>query len=126
MRRGISIAACAVVVALIVAAPTADARRKTVAIYSGVDLGKYFRRVVLPQYPYEARRLGISGRGTYRAHVEASGKVTRVEVVRSAGHKALDDVVIIAARQWRAHPGKKLEIDFPLAFVAPGIPAPGQ
>jgi TonB family protein len=126
MVRVLLIWACAAILSLTVGTPVADARRKTAGIYSGVDLAKYFRRVRLPEYPYEARRLGLSGRGTYRAHVEASGKVTRVEVVQSAGHKALDDVVIAAALQWTAHPGKKLEVDFPLAFVAPGVPVPWQ
>ncbi len=91
-------------------------------------MGKYFSAVVLPTYPYEARRRGWSGRGTFRAYAESNGKVSRVEVIRSTGHKALDDAVVTAARRWRAREARKLEIDFPIAFLAPfeGMPPPGQ
>jgi TonB family protein len=104
-----------------------QAQSKSAGIFSGPDLGKYFSLVKLPEYPWEARRNGLSGRGTYRAHVEATGKVTRVEVVQSTGHKILDEAVVSATYEWRARPGRKREIDFPIAFQAPygGRPPPG-
>ena len=115
-----------VAVTLFAAASRLEALPPQPRIFSGVDLFKYFSRVALPEYPYDARRMGWSGRGTFRAHVEPSGKVTRVEVIRSTGYKALDEAVVIAGRRWRARPGRKLEIDFPIAFLPPdgGRPPP--
>lgn len=93
-------------------------------IFSGPDLAKYFDSVWLPEYPYEARAKSWSGRGTFRAYVEANGKVSRVVVIKSTGYKAVDEAVVTAARRWRAKPGRKLEIDFPIAIIAPpGAPA---
>ncbi|HSH38184.1 MAG TPA: energy transducer TonB [Chthoniobacterales bacterium] len=94
-------------------------------VFTGPDIGKVFSRLLLPEFPYEARRNSWSGRGTFRAHVSAEGKVTRVEVVKSTGHGALDDAVLRAVRHWRAHPGRKMEVDFPMAFIAPPRPRPG-
>jgi TonB family protein len=88
-------------------------------VFTGPDLGRYFQRVWVPEYPYAARRNRVSGRGTYRAYIEPSGKVSRVIVIKSAGLVDLDDAVVRAAINWRARPGKKLEVDFPMAFVAP-------
>lgn len=88
-------------------------------VFTGPDMGRYFARILIPEYPYEAARTRVSGRGTYRAYVEPNGKVSRVIVIKSTGSGALDDAVVRAALQWRARPGKKLEVDFPMAFIAP-------
>lgn len=88
-------------------------------VFTGPEMGRYFERIRVPEYPYEARKNRVSGRGTYRAYIEPSGKVTRVVVIKSAGLGVLDDAVVRAALDWRARPGKKLEVDFPMAFVAP-------
>ena len=88
-------------------------------VFTGPDMGRYFERIWVPEYPFAARRNGVSGRGTYRAYVEASGKVSRVTVIKSAGLRDLDDAVVRAALNWRGRPGKKREVDFPMAFVAP-------
>ena len=94
-------------------------------IFTGPELTQIFYKIYLPEYPYEARRSSWSGRGTFRAHIAADGKVTRVDVVKSTGHRSMDDVVIRAALLWRAKPGRKMEVDFPMAFVAPPRP-PGH
>lgn len=94
-------------------------------IFTGPELTQIFYKIVLPEYPYEARRNSWSGRGTFRAHIAADGTVTRVDVVKGTGHRSMDDVVIRAALQWRAKPGRKMEVDFPMAFVAPPRP-PGH
>jgi len=88
-------------------------------VFTGPDLGRYFKRIWVPTYPYAARRNRVGGRGTYRAYVEPNGKVTSVVVIKSAGLRELDDAVIHAALGWVALPGKKREIDFPMAFVPP-------
>ena len=111
---------CAAMIAL-VAATVAHGRPQP-RIFTGPELTQIFHKIVLPEYPYEARQNSWSGRGTFRAHIAADGKVTRVEVVKSTGHRAMDDVVVIAARRWRAKPGRKMEVDFPMAFIAPPQP----
>ena len=88
-------------------------------VFTGPDIGRYFAIIRVPEYPYAARRNRVGGRGTYRAFVEANGKVTKVAVIKSAGLRELDDVVIAAALGWKAKPGKKREIDFPMAFIPP-------
>src|SRR6476661_1221060 len=71
-------------------------------VFTGPDLGRYFKRIWVPTYPYIARRNRAGGRGTYRAYVEANGKVTKVVVIKSAGLRELDDAVISAAMGWVA------------------------
>lgn len=88
-------------------------------VFTGPDLGRYFKRIWIPEYPYIARKNRVSGRGTYRAYIEPSGKVTRVVVIKSTGSRELDDAVVKAAIAWKARPGKKLEVDFPVAFLPP-------
>lgn len=88
-------------------------------VFTGPDIARYFKLIWVPEYPYAAKRNRVSGRGTYRAYVEPSGKVTKVVVIKSAGLPELDDVVIHAALGWVALPGRKREIDFPMAFLAP-------
>lgn len=96
-------------------------------IFTGPELTQIFHRIVLPEYPYEARRAYLSGRGTYRAHVKADGTVARVEVIKSTGNRSLDEAVVAAARRWRTKPGRKFEVDFPMAFVAPRpVPPPND
>jgi TonB family protein len=99
--------------------PSGQAVLQRPQIFTGPDIGKIFTIIRLPDYPYEARKNSWSGRGTFRAFVEPSGKVVHVVVVKSTGHRELDDAVIWAAHQWRARPGGKREVDFPMAFIAP-------
>lgn len=88
-------------------------------VFTGPDLLRYFQLVWVPTYPYAARERRVGGRGTYRAFVQANGKVTAVVVIKSAGLPELDDAVIHAAMGWKGKPGKKREVDFPMAFIPP-------
>jgi TonB family protein len=106
------------VILVVLGGGLSTARPLGTQVFTGPDLGRYFQRVWVPEYPYAARRNRVSGRGTYRAYIEPSGKVSRVIVIKSAGLVDLDDAVVRAAINWRARPGKKLEVDFPMAFVA--------
>ena len=114
----------AILVVLLVTG-VANAQPPRPGVFTGPEIWNIFKVIRLPEYPYEARRSSWSGRGTFRAHVTADGKVTRVEVVKSTGHRAVDEAVLTAARSWRAHPGRKMEVDFPIAFVAPARPPSG-
>ena len=118
-----SITRSAAIIALLAATTTHG--KPQPGIFTGPELTRIFYKIVLPEYPYDARRSSWSGRGTFRAHIAADGKVTRVDVVKSTGHRSMDDVVIAAALRWRAQPGRKMEVDFPMAFVAPPRP-PGH
>ena len=70
-----------------------------------------------PEYPYEARRSGITGKGLLRIYVDESGKVTDVKVLKSTGNPLLDFAGLTAFRRWRAKPGVRREVDMPLTFV---------
>ena len=89
------------------------------AVVSGKELEQLFIHPRAPEYPFEAQRNSWSGRGVYRAFVTREGKVSRVQVLHTAGHSILDDMVVRAALQWRARPGRPKEIDFPMIFVLP-------
>jgi TonB family protein len=94
-------------------------------VITGPELLRVFINPRPPQYPFEARRNGWSGRGVYRVFVTPEGKVSRVVILHSTGHSAMDDMVILAAMQWRAKPGRPKEVDFPIIFVAPPRNSPG-
>jgi TonB family protein len=94
-------------------------------VITGPELSRVFMSPRPPEYPYEARRNGWSGRGVYRAFVTPEGKVSRVLILHSMGHSGMDEMVVRAAMQWRAKPGRPKEVDFPIIFVAPPRSTPG-
>ncbi len=60
-----------------------------------------------PEYPLEARRRYLTGRGLLILHIDRkTGAVTSVEIAKSIGYKILDDAAVRAFRQWRFKPGK--------------------
>lgn len=60
----------------------------------------------LPTYAYEARKMHLSGSGLYLIRVDIkTGKVKRVTVAKTAGHKFLDQQVIYAVERWRFQAG---------------------
>jgi len=92
------------------------------------ELQTYFLSVSPPrEVPYELRRKNWSGRGVFRANMDANGKVTAATVIKTTGYPLADEALLGAIRKWRGKPGRKREIDFPLSVVAPprGMPAPG-
>ena len=117
MVKGFFLAIGFVALTLLDEAVAAPARRA--AAVTGKELLQVFIYPRAPDYPFEAQRNGWSGRGVYRAFVTAEGKVSRVIVLHSAGHSALDDAAVRAALQWRARPGRPKEVDFPIIFVLP-------
>jgi protein TonB len=60
--------------------------------------GPQFLRRSLPQYPRLARRLGVEGTVTLRLAIDASGKLSGVEVIQSAGH-GFDEEALRAVQQ---------------------------
>src|SRR3954462_4386662 len=98
-------------IAIVLSAGSSAAQPPAAQVFTGPDLGRYFERIWLPDYPFAARRNRVSGRGTYRAYLEPSGAVTRVVVIKSAGLRDLDDAVVLAALKWKGRPGKKRDVD---------------
>jgi TonB family protein len=82
------------------------------------DYQKFMIKYVDPEYPAYLYRNGIQGRGIYRINInQKTGEVEEVKVVRSAGHRLLNEFVAKAALQWRFIPGRApSEITFPYEF----------
>lgn len=76
-----------------------------------------FTKTVRPEYPYEARRSRMTGRGIFRLYIDKDGKVRRVGVMKSTGHEILDVAAAAGLARWEARPGKKQEVDMPVMFT---------
>ena len=89
----------------------------TTARYSGPGLSN-----PAPRYPYRARRKGQEGRAILRVEVTASGDASAVRILRSSGHRLLDDAAVDAVRAWRFQPASRSGIpvaglvDVPISF----------
>jgi len=80
-----------------------------------------------PSYPPEAQKAGQEGRVVLKVQVLSDGAVGRVEVVTSAGHPALDEAALAAARQWQFAPARdesdaaiESSVQVPLTFKLDG------
>ena len=76
-----------------------------------------------PPYPARAKRLGWQGEVLLRIHVGADGAPREVRIVRSSGHRRLDQAAVAAVRRWRFEPalrdGRAVpgEVQVPVAFA---------
>ena len=59
-----------------------------------------------PEYPEMAIFLGYQGNAIVRIKVSVKGISQGVEILRSSGHKILDDAVTKALKKWRFTPSK--------------------
>ncbi len=59
-----------------------------------------------PEYPEMGVFLGYQGDVIIRIRVSAKGDSVGVEILRSSGHKVLDDSAVNALRKWRFRPTK--------------------
>jgi TonB family protein len=86
------------------------------------DYQKYMIKYVDPEYPAYLYRNGFQGRGIYRIRInQKTGEVEEVKIVRSAGHRLLNEFVAKAALQWKFMPGRApAEITFPYEFSIRG------
>jgi TonB family protein len=72
---------------------------------------------VPPEYPYEARRSGITGRGILVGFVDFdTGKVTSVKMEKSTGSRILDQAALSAFRQWEFKPKTILRFRTPITY----------
>ena len=74
-------------------------------------------RSVPPEYPLRARQQRLEGRGILEAHVDlGTGRVTSAEMIKSTGHKILDDAALTAFCQWRFKPGSVRQFRTPITY----------
>jgi len=83
-----------------------------------------FREIALshptPQYPIEARRRHITGKGLYHLHVSLdTGEVTSVDVLTTTGHRILDRAAVAALKQWKFRPHALIGLKVPITFSMP-------
>jgi TonB family protein len=76
---------------------------------------------VLPAYPYAARDQHLEGSGLYRLNVKPDGTVASVAVLKSSGHRILDEAAVDAFRQWRFKPGALHAVKLPINFTLKGV-----
>ncbi|HMQ17649.1 MAG TPA: energy transducer TonB, partial [Sphingopyxis sp.] len=57
-----------------------------------------------PRYPLESRRRREEGRVLLRVLVGTDGRVARISVAQSSGHRRLDEAALAAVRKWRWRP----------------------
>jgi protein TonB len=82
------------------------------------NLGSYFLKRHLPNYPTIAGTLHKKGSGWFRLNIDpATGKVTEVKVLKSTGIKILDDSAAVAFMQWKAKPHLLDHAILPAQFV---------
>ncbi len=74
-------------------------------------------RSVAPEYPLQARQRRLQGSGILEAKVDfKTGHVTSVQMIKSTGHKILDDAALTAFRQWRFKPGTVRQFRTPIQY----------
>jgi TonB family protein len=77
---------------------------------------------VRPEYPYEARRDHITGRGIVVMKIDpVTGNVASCEMAQSTGSDILDEAVLVAVRQWHFKPGAAMMVKTPVMFTMDGV-----
>ncbi|NQU11143.1 energy transducer TonB [bacterium] len=75
-----------------------------------------------PVYPPLARRRGWEGVTVLRVEVLADGTPRGIGVVRSSGHRVLDNTALAAVRRWRFQPARRgaqpviSQLEIPIRF----------
>jgi len=87
-----------------------------------IDLRAVLVSGVAPEYPYEARRDHITGRGIVVMKIDrTTGNVTSCEMAQSTGSDLLDEAALIAFRQWHFKPGGATMAKTPITFTMNGV-----
>jgi protein TonB len=81
----------------------------------GMDPPRVLRRVE-PAYPEPARRAHRQGTVVLELHIDRSGSVARVEVLRRLGF-GLDEAAARAAAQWRFSPARRNGVALPVIYT---------
>lgn len=70
-----------------------------------------------PQYPFFAQEFRYSGEGRFRFEIDPeTAGVNSITVLKSTGHKVLDDAAIVALRRWQFRPHVARAAIIPVAF----------
>lgn len=70
----------------------------------------------MPVYPSSPPWTRKEGRGVYEIHVDKSGAVTEVKILKPSGDPTFDKVTVDTLYKWRLRNGPKI-IELPLVFV---------
>lgn len=79
-----------------------------------------------PVYPATARRRGMQGTVLLRVAVGVTGRVTRVELIKSSRFRILDRAAISCVRRWRFIPARRNDepvesvVEIPIRFSLKG------
>lgn len=74
-----------------------------------------------PEYPYEARRLRITGDGIAIMTIDpGTGNVIQVTMTKSTGNQFLDNAAITGFKRWRFRPGTVSSVTCPVTFTLTG------
>ena len=93
------------------------APRGSTPVKDGISM-KLVVHQVPPDYPFEARRSHITGRGILFGQVDyKTGNVTSVRMEKSTGSRILDQATLNAFRQWRFKPGTTRQFRTPIAYT---------
>ena len=74
----------------------------------------------LPEYPASALAHHLEGSGLFMLHLRPDGIVQSVEILKSTGHRELDEACISAYRQWHFRPSfaaKAKKVKMPVTFT---------
>lgn len=69
-----------------------------------------------PDYPVLARKQRLEGSGTAAIHIKSDGSVQSVKILRSTGHKILDEAAIRDFGRWRFRPHSLKLIRVPIQY----------
>lgn len=120
LRRLCSVVAAACIAVAIAASSQAAAEENRDYEELELSLATHAPR---PEYPYEARRLGLTGSGIVKIEVDPeSGRVTSARMDPSTGHAILDKAATDAFRLWRFKPGLVRRVRSPITFTTTGTP----
>jgi protein TonB len=84
------------------AAPPPSAAPAAIPVVSGAP--RFRRPPTPPAYPDRMREAGIEGTALLRLRVAADGTTREIRLLRSAGHRLLDEAAEAAARRWEIAP----------------------
>lgn len=84
-----------------------------------VDEAPSVLRSVQPEYPYTAKRKGVTGVVEIKALVGADGNVQSVSVISANPKGVFEDAVLMAVRKWKFRPGVKDGQNVPTWVVFP-------
>ena len=79
------------------------AASSSAAAASGAQSADYLRNPS-PVYPAEAKRNRQQGVALFRVSVSTAGQAESVTLIKSSGHRLLDNSALDAVRKWKFHP----------------------